>query len=98
MMPLCTTDTPPETCGWADVSGEALRPGELFQLGDAARRAHAPQHRVRASRCLAVEHRDPGGIVAAIFEPLQPLDEDRNDVALGDRAYYAAHGFNSPAF
>ena len=82
----------------ADVSGEALRAGELFQLGDAARRAHAPQPRVRAARRLAVEHRDPGGIVAAIFEPLQPLDEDRNDVALGDRADYPAHVLNSLPF
>ncbi len=82
----------------ADVSGKALRPGELFQLGDAPRRAHAPELRVRAARRLAVEHRDPGGIVAAILEPLQPLDEDRNDVALGDRADYPAHVLNSLPF
>jgi len=73
-----------------DVPCEAMRTGELLQLGDAAGRAHTAQLRPR-SRRHSVEDRDPGGVVAAILEPLQPLDEDGNDVTLGDRPDYSAH-------
>src|SRR5712691_5845131 len=73
-----------------DVPGEALRTGELLQLRDAARRAHAAQRRPR-SRRHSVEDRDPSGVVAAIFEPLQSLDEDGNDVTFGYRPDYSAH-------
>src|SRR6266849_3852807 len=73
-----------------DVPGEALRARELLQLRDAAGRAHTAQRRPR-SRRHSVEDRDPGGVVAAILEPLQPLDEDGNDVTLGYRPDYSAH-------
>src|SRR6266513_431959 len=73
-----------------DVPGEALRTGELLQLRDAARRADAAQRHPR-SRRHSVEDRDAGGVVAAILEPLQSLDEDRNDVAFGYRPDYSAH-------
>src|SRR6266849_2919538 len=43
------------------------------------------------ARRHSVEDRDPGGVVAAILEPLQPLDEDGNDVTLGYRPDYSAH-------
>src|SRR5258708_8861802 len=73
-----------------DVPREALRTGELLQLRDAARRAHTAQGRPR-SRGYAVEDRDPGGVIAAILEPLQSFDEDRNDVTFGYRSDYSAH-------
>src|SRR4029077_7471211 len=63
-------------------------PRELLQLGDAPGRAYPPERHV--ARC-AVHHGDPGRIVAAVFEPLQPLDEDGNDVTLGYRSDDSAH-------
>ena len=36
--------------------------------------------------------RDTAGVVAAVFEPLQALDEDGDDVAVRDRGDDAAHG------
>src|SRR5258706_14698807 len=56
-----------------DVSREALRSRKLLQLRHTAGRAHPPQRGMRCARGLAVEDRDPGGVVAAILEPLQPL-------------------------
>ncbi len=64
----------------AETAGQALRAGELFQLHHAAGRAHPPQHRVRCVGGLAVEHSDSRRVVAAVFQALQPLDQDRNDV------------------
>ncbi|MDT4858211.1 hypothetical protein FQZ97_926680 [compost metagenome] len=37
-------------------------------------------------------HRDAAGVIAAVFEPLKALDQDRNDVAMGGCADDAAHG------
>ena len=39
----------------------------------------------------AVQHRDAGGVVAAVFEPAQSLHEDGDDVALSDGSDDAAH-------
>ena len=39
----------------------------------------------------AVEHRDTGGVVAAIFEPTQTLDEYRDDVTVCDGADDSTH-------
>src|SRR5205814_728416 len=72
----------------ADFAGEALRAGELLQLRDAPGRAHALERRVA---WLAVHHGDAGRIVAAVLEPLQPLDEDGNDVTPGYRTDDSAH-------
>ncbi len=58
------------------------------QLGHARGAARAPQ-------AAALVHRDAAGVVAAVFEPLQALDQDRNDVARADRADDAAHGMVS---
>src|SRR5262249_490048 len=60
----------------------------LFELGDAPRRADALQRRVSRG---AVHHRHARRIVAAVLEPLQTLDEDRNHVTLGYRTDDAAH-------
>ncbi len=72
-----------------DLAGEALRLREPFQVGDAAGRAHTLQF--QSSPAPAVQHRDPGGVVAAILQPLQSLDEDGNDVTFGYRSDYSTH-------
>src|SRR5690606_10572526 len=54
-----------------------------FEVGDASDRAHALH--------CAVQDREAGGVVAAIFELAQTLDEDRYDVALGDRPDDSTH-------
>src|SRR5207249_10197675 len=73
-----------------EVPGEARRTGELLQFSEAACRAHTAQGRPR-SGLHAVEDRAPGGVIAAILEPLQSLDEDRNYVTFGYRSDYSAH-------
>ena len=40
---------------------------------------------------VRVNDRDPGRVVAAIFQSFQPFEQDRGDIALGHRADYAAH-------
>ncbi len=43
-----------------------------------------------------VDHgRDAGGIVSAIFQPTQPVDQKRRDVSLADDTYDPAHRFPS---
>jgi hypothetical protein len=37
-------------------------------------------------------NRHAAGVITAVFEPLEPLDQDRNDVAMGRCADDAAHG------
>jgi hypothetical protein len=37
-------------------------------------------------------HRHAAGVIATVFEPLQALHEDRNDVAMGRCPDDAAHG------
>ena len=63
------------------VGGERL--GELRDLAD------CPQAR---DLCPAVQHGDPGRVIAAVFEALQALDQDRDDVPVSDRSDDAAHG------
>jgi hypothetical protein len=66
----------------------------LQQLGHAGRAARALQ----AARAHAGGmHRHAAGVIATVFQPLQALHQDGNDVARGYRADDAAHGF-SPAW
>src|ERR1700704_967869 len=113
MMPLCTTDTPPDMCGcaffsegtpWvaqrvcampmsparlcdrASFSKSATRPVERTRRSAACDAPAAggpppPERRMLCPRGLPVEDCAPGGVVAAILEPLQPLDENGNDIA-----------------
>src|SRR5688572_24007153 len=67
-----------------DVARQAVPVREARQLGDAPGAAQ-PLH-------AAVHHGDAGGVVAAILEPAQPLEQDGDDVTAGDRSHYAAHG------
>jgi len=61
------------------------------QLGHARRAACAPQAARGLPAQAGLVHGHAAGVVAAVFEPLQALDQDGNDVARGDRADDAAH-------
>ena len=101
MMPLCTTASFALACGWALFSvglpcvaqrvwpmpiappsgcfGEKLL--EILELA-----AGAP-----AAKTAVVEGGDPGGIIAAIFEPLQRVEKKPRDGTLPQNADNAAH-------
>jgi hypothetical protein len=58
------------------------RIAQLLHLAHGAQAAHV---------AAAVQHRDAGRIVAAVFEALQALDQDGDDVAVSDRTDDTAH-------
>ena len=64
-----------------DVLGRDLG----LEFGHPRRAACAPQ-------LAALVHCHTARVVAAVLEPLQAFDEDRNDVARADRADDATHG------
>src|SRR6218665_957763 len=65
----------------------------LQQLGHAGCAAGALQARATVRRMAAGGmHGHAAGGIAPVFQPLQALDENGNDVARGDRADDAAHG------
>ena len=74
----------PTRMGDADDAVQALGAGGVFHLGNPPDPAHAAD--------TAVDHRDPGRVVPAIFEALQPLGEHGNDVPVGNGPDDAAHG------
>ena len=102
MMPLCTTATSPATCGCAFASlgrpcvaqrvcpmpvvpGErALRERrlEVRELADGADDLDAARPCAREAR----------GVVAAVLEAAQPLDEDGRALLRADVADDSAHG------
>src|SRR3546814_16599739 len=61
----------------------------FFELDDLADRA--PQ----LQRAVAVEHRHTGRVIAAVFEPMQTVDENGADITGGDGADDSAHGTGS---
>jgi hypothetical protein len=67
-------------------AGRALETGrqQPFELAN-------PSFAFGQAQLACVGDRDPGGIVAAIFEPVQPLHQDRRCVAFADIADDAAH-------
>ena len=72
----------------ADAEGgvEAFGQRGGFHLGDAAGATHAA-HR------FAIDHRDAGRIVAAVFQPLQAIDQQRDHVTVGDGADDSTHAW-----
>src|SRR5262245_63524758 len=62
--------------------GPALHPGG--QVADPRNGAHEADGPI-------VQHRDAAGVVAAVLEAAQSLDQDRNDVTARRRADDAAH-------
>ena len=58
---------------------------QLLQLGDLADRTDSLQ------MGIVLADRDAGRVVATVFEPSQSLHQDRDDIAFGDGADYAAH-------
>ena len=41
-------------------------------------------------------HRNPGRIVAAIFQPLQPFHQDRDHITVSNGSYDSTHAGNTP--
>ena len=69
------------------------QPGRLrggLHLGDAAGPAHPPH-------AVAADHGDAGGVVAAVFQPLEPVHEQRDHVTVGDGADDSAHAGETPS-
>src|SRR5207248_11541316 len=67
----------------ADRAVQVLLAGELLELCDAAAGAQALH--------AAVDDGDAGGVVAAVLEALQALEQDRHDVAVGYGSDDSAH-------
>src|SRR5690606_17992229 len=63
---------------------EVLVDRGMLHLRHAAGAAHAA-HAVR------IHDGDAGGVIATVFQPLEALDQDRNHIAIRDRANEAAH-------
>lgn len=70
----------------ADAQGGA----ELFGLRGLRHLGHPPGA-THPAHLRAVEHCNAGGIVAAVFQALESLDQDRDHIAPGDRSDNAAH-------
>ena len=69
----------------AEVAGSRVGGQRLGQLRDLADRAQA------RDLGAAVQHGDAGRVIAAVFEALQALDQDRDDVPVSDRSDDSAH-------
>ena len=109
MMPLCTTAISPRDNMRVRVAGRPARraspsacarcrwcraslPSRLRERG----RRRAPALRSAASEPSPSRRTaTPAGVVAAVFEAPQALEQDRDDVALRDRADDSAHGTQS---
>ncbi len=103
MMPLWTSAMRSRLkCGCALLhGGRAVRgPARVRDAGEAfemrlvhlARQLGHAAHAARALEAAVGMHRDAARVVAAIFEPLQALNEDGGDVARGDCADDSTHG------
>ena len=79
--------------GMTDAVGaiERLEPDHLFQI---AQLALSPAN---LQPFAIAAHRDSGGIIAAILQPSEALDDDRYDPLLANVSHYAAHT-DAPSF
>ena len=77
----------PAGVGDAEIAGGAAFFRRRGQLGDLAHCFDRGDTSLRF-----IDQSDAGGVIAAVFEPFQPFEEDIGDIAPGDRADYAAHG------
>ena len=71
----------------ADAVGafHRVQPQNLFEVAQLALR---PPH---AQAVALFEHRDPGRVVAAVFQPLQPIQDDGNCLLISDVANDSTH-------
>jgi len=81
----------PARVGDAGGALQAVLRHLLQQLGHARRAARAPQAAHGLLAQAGLMHGHAAGVVAAVFQPLQALHQDGNDVARGNRADDAAH-------
>ncbi|MDT4858304.1 hypothetical protein FQZ97_927660 [compost metagenome] len=73
----------PAGVGDARAAADAIVLHLLRELGDARRAARAPQ--------AAAVHRHTAGVVAAVLQPLQPLNQHGHHVTPGNPCHDAAH-------
>ena len=87
MMPLCTTATPPYACGWAFSSdgrpcvAQRVCPMPVQPASGRVARARVDEVLELALRALdgeagRADHRDAGGVVAAVLELPQAADDE----------------------
>ena len=107
MMPLCTMATRAEACGWALRSVGApcvaqrvwpmpVKPASGFSFSSCAELDELAGR--AAALDVAVDQRgDAGGIIAAIFEPLQRFQDEGRYVARSRNADDAAHYLARPS-
>ena len=108
MMPLWTTVTRPAVCGWALRVGRRAVGGPAG-VADAGRRRSAARSPARASRSRDLARRaaaldarrptdagDAGRVVAAVFQPLQALDQPRRRPGLSPTMPMMPHMGSDP--
>ena len=106
MMPLCTTATRSVACGWALLSfglpcvAQRVWPmpilpasGSPFSRFSSA--ASLPSARRRAERAV-IERGDAGGVIAAIFEALERIDQMAGDRLASENSDDPAHPLGWP--
>ena len=101
MMPLWTTARRSLACGWALFSvglpcvAQRVWPMPIVaaerRSASLASRLRSLPSRAHAAQLAVLQRRDAGGIIAAIFEPLQRLDDPRRRRALAQNADNPAH-------
>ncbi len=75
----------PAGVGDADAAFERFRGDGVYQLGHLAERAQAPH------AAAGAQHGETRGVITAILQPLQPLQQDGRHGPLSDGADDAAH-------
>ena len=80
----------PAGMGDAQLARERLPGKPLFKLGDLAGGAGT------IHRSGSIQRGDAGRVITAIFQPPQPLQQNRGQVTRGDATYNSAHTVNLP--
>ena len=80
----------PARVGYADVALQRFGGNFLLELGNLA---HRTSERELITR---IDDSDTGRVIAAVLEPLEPIDENIDHVSIGNRANNSAHKATCP--
>src|SRR6516162_10121957 len=69
---------------------DAQRAGRRLAIHQGSQ-ARDPAHAFANLKLAVVQNTEPGGVVAAIFQAAQPLDENRRRLLLANVSNYATH-------